>query len=184
MSNKQAESASLELLWQRISLWRSPVLVAAVVFQLLVLMSIVAGHYSDIARGQSVMLQVVPVDPRDMFRGDYVILSYEFSREVPPETPTYYVPQLGREIFIPLVPAADGRHYRSGGARWDRPLSGLFLKGWTTDSGQHEFGIGQFFVQEGQGHMYESAARRSQLTAEVSIDPEGKAILRKLITDN
>lgn len=58
-------------------------LVAAVVFQLLVLMSIVAGHYSDIARGQSVMLQVVPVDPRDMFRGDYVILSYEFSREVP-----------------------------------------------------------------------------------------------------
>jgi uncharacterized membrane-anchored protein len=32
--------------------------------------------------------------------------------------------------------------------------------------------------------MYESAARRSQLTAEVSIDPEGKAILRKLIIDN
>ena len=36
MSNKQAGSASLELLWQRISLWRSPVLVAAVVALLVV----------------------------------------------------------------------------------------------------------------------------------------------------
>ena len=30
--------------------------------------------------GETILLRVVPVDPRDLFRGDYVILSYEISR--------------------------------------------------------------------------------------------------------
>ncbi|MEY4186415.1 MAG: hypothetical protein RIT02_1449 [Planctomycetota bacterium] len=184
MSSKHKWAALMELLWQRISHYRSPVLATAVVFQLLVLMSIVAGHYSDIARGQSVLLKVIPVDPRDLFRGDYVILSYEFSRELPRETSSDYRSLTGREIFIPLVPAADGQHYRSGGATWTKPESGLFLKGWVDADGRHEFGIDQFFVQEGKGLMYEDAVLRSELSAEVSVDPDGKAILKRLIVNN
>lgn len=36
--------------------------------------------------GQTVMLKIIPVDPRNLFRGDYVILSYGFSLELPPDT--------------------------------------------------------------------------------------------------
>jgi uncharacterized membrane-anchored protein len=82
------------------------------------------------------------------------------------------------------VPAADGQHYRSGGATWTKPESGLFLKGWIDADGRHEFGIGQFFVQESKGHVYEDAVLRSELSAEVSVDPDGKAILKRLIVNN
>jgi uncharacterized membrane-anchored protein len=35
-------------------------------------------HYW-IETGEKIMLRVEPVDPRDLFRGDYVSLSYEIS---------------------------------------------------------------------------------------------------------
>lgn len=167
--------------WPQISRFRNAFLIATVLFQLLVLISMVTRSYSTILQGQTVMLQVIPVDPRDLFRGDYVILSYDFSAELPPDTSPDDDSVIGREIYIPLVPAEDGRHHRSDGARWTRPESGLFLKGQVNSARRNEFGIGQFFVQEGQGRVYEDAVRRQQLSAEVVIDPAGNAVLRQLM---
>ena len=46
--------------------------------------------------GQTVLVKVVPVDPRELFRGDYVQLSYDFSR-VPPERCARPAGELGLE---------------------------------------------------------------------------------------
>lgn len=59
------------------------VLVAGVTFQILVLVSMIAIHAAPLVVGQRILLHVQPVDPRDFFRGDYVIMAYDFSR-VPP----------------------------------------------------------------------------------------------------
>src|SRR6185295_11947567 len=50
------------------------------VLQLGVLGSMVAMRLSILATGEIHYVRVQPVDPRDLMRGDYVILSYEFSR--------------------------------------------------------------------------------------------------------
>ena len=44
---------------------------------------LLAELYADRAlglRGETIRLRTVPVDPRDLLRGDYVILGYEISR--------------------------------------------------------------------------------------------------------
>ncbi len=57
-----------------------PWLVIGASAQLVVLIGMIVLRSIPYFGGQTVLLQVQPVDPRDMFRGDYVVLSYEFSR--------------------------------------------------------------------------------------------------------
>ena len=43
-----------------------------------------------------------------------------------------------------------------------------------------EFGIEQFFVQEGKGRVYEDAVRSRRLSSEIAITSEGTAAMRGL----
>src|SRR3954468_14416646 len=56
------------------------VFLATAAFQLLVLCGMIAIKAIPYQTGDTVLLRVVPVDPRDLLRGDYVILGYEISR--------------------------------------------------------------------------------------------------------
>ena len=46
-----------------------------------------------------------------------------------------------------------------------------------------EFGIEQYFVQEGTGHVYEKAFHEKKLSAEVAIDKNGSAQIKRLIIE-
>ena len=50
-----------------------------VLFQVLLLVGIIAYRQYWVATGERVLLGTEPVDPRDIFRGDYVTLNYEIS---------------------------------------------------------------------------------------------------------
>ncbi len=50
-----------------------------VFLQVLILAGIIAYRQYWVATGERVLLKTAPVDPRDIFRGDYVRLSYEIS---------------------------------------------------------------------------------------------------------
>ena len=53
-----------------------------------------------LANGREVVLEVIPVDPRDLFRGDYVVLGYDMSRlEIPAGAPP---PKRGDDIYVTL----------------------------------------------------------------------------------
>lgn len=54
-------------------------LAVLMVAQTLVLGSIVWSRQTLLATGREIVLPVVPVDPRDIFRGDYVVLGYDLS---------------------------------------------------------------------------------------------------------
>ncbi|TIM71785.1 MAG: hypothetical protein E5Y58_11010, partial [Mesorhizobium sp.] len=41
---------------------------------------IIAGRAAILRDGKQVLLRVEPIDPRDLLRGDYIILSYDISR--------------------------------------------------------------------------------------------------------
>src|SRR5437867_3948101 len=84
-------------------------LVAVVVAQVAILAGMIVLDGLPLVLGERVKLKVVPVDPRDFFRGDYVVLSYDFSRFDPasfsgtPARPQFnpYDPEwAGREIFV------------------------------------------------------------------------------------
>ncbi|MGF1455277.1 MAG: GDYXXLXY domain-containing protein [Alphaproteobacteria bacterium] len=50
------------------------------VAQVMLLGAMIAGYAWDLTRGQEIVVKTRPVDPRSLFRGNYVRLAYPFSR--------------------------------------------------------------------------------------------------------
>ena len=163
------------------------VLLVTAAAQLLILLGMIALRAMPLITGQTVLVRAVPVDPRDLFRGDYVILSYDFSR-----TPREGIEGLsegerasrkkmeGRTVYVPLVQDSVPGHWRAEKVTVVKPARGLFLKGQMERYGSLKFGIESYFVQEGTGRVYEQAIRDRKLSAELAVTSSGQAALRGL----
>jgi uncharacterized membrane-anchored protein len=163
------------------------ILKLTVAAQLLILVGMIALRAIPLVTGQTVLVRVVPVDPRDLFRGDYVILSYEFSRVAPQdivglsEADSWKRSKYeGRTVYVPLVRDTDGVHWRAEKPTVVKPASGPFLRGQMQRYGSIQFGIESYYVQEGTGRRYEQAIRDRQLSAELAVTSSGQAALRAL----
>ncbi|MBI2222466.1 MAG: GDYXXLXY domain-containing protein [Acidobacteria bacterium] len=185
---------------------------AAGVFCIGVLAAMLVGHAWPLWTGETVYLRVVPVDPRDLFRGDYVTLRYPINslqagRVAAAPTSTIvafeghwqagrpYV--AGQTVYVVLEPRRQG-----GGAGVEhvavrvstrKPARGLFLRGrasWSSRNGEPpeflsvEYGIDAFFVEQGRGKEIEERIRSgTPVFAEVAVSSAGRARLRTLIVD-
>lgn len=85
------------------------------------------------ANGQRVILATVPVDPRDILRGDYVDLAYEIGRGEKAQAFAKTVAESG-PVYTTLVLGEDNR-VKSYSFSLTEPSEGLYLRG-------------QVFVQE------------------------------------
>jgi len=170
---------------------RRGLLAAGVFFQLAILAAMIVIHATPFIFGDRILLNVLPVDPRDMFRGDYVVLTYDFSRLPPGGIQGLSIPSRwqsrsqdswleDRTVYVSLVPEPDGKHYRGGEVSVHRPTTGRYLKGRfarSSDGNDLRFGIEAFYVEEGQGLALERLRNTSQLTAEIALTPWGQAAL-------
>ena len=165
------------------------ILLVTAAAQLLILVGMIALRAVPLMTGQTVLVRVVPVDPRDLFRGDYVTLSYAFSR-----VPVDSVQGLssaergrrkweGRTVYVPLVPDTNRVHWRAEKVTVVRPASGPFLKGQMSSHGSLKFGIEAYYLQEGTGLRYEQAIRDRHLSAELAVTSSGQAALKGLRID-
>jgi len=164
-----------------------PLLLFGAAAQVVVLVGMIGLHSLPLLRGKTVLLRVQPVDPRDLFRGDYVTLTYGFSR-----LPANAIPGLpdghanesarlrGRTAYMQLIPETDGMHYRGGAYSLTPPSEGLFLRGIVSGWNTIDFGIDRYFVQAGSGQKYEDAVRSRRLWAEVAVAPDGQAAVTGL----
>lgn len=114
------------------------------------------------------------MDPRDLFRGDYVILSYAFSRA---SGEASGAPE-GSTVYAVLM--RDGNHWRADRFTYQKPTEGVFLRGKVLSGGRVEYGIESYFVQEGTGRKYEDAVRSRTLIAELRVNRDGTAALHAL----
>jgi uncharacterized membrane-anchored protein len=163
------------------------ILLVTAAAQILILLGMIALRAAPLVTGQTVLVRVQPVDPRDLFRGDYVILSYDFSRVSPEgilglseKERGSWSKLEGRAVYVPLVRDTNGVHYRAEKVTAVKPDAGLFLKGQMGRYGALEFGIEAYYVQEGTGLMYEKAIRDRKLSAELAVTSSGQAALRAL----
>jgi uncharacterized membrane-anchored protein len=164
-------------------------LLAIVVAQVAILVGMIAFDGLPLVLGQRIKLKVVPVDPRDFFRGDYVVLGYEFTRFDPvsfagsaprPGLNSYHPEWVGRDIYVSLAPAGD--HYEATTRSIERPSSGLYIRGTVPNGWQNrlECGIEAYYVQEGEGRRLEQLLRERRLLAEVAVW-HGRAKLVRLV---
>lgn len=177
------EAVPRRTLWDWIYSHQKYILIGAIALQLIVLVSMIAQGMRPLVFGNTILLRVVPVDPRDLFRGDYVILRYDFTTQRPTGGLPFDQSIVGREIFVSLALDQDDKHWRTESVSWTRPESGTYLRGTVDQSMQNEFGIGQYFVQEGQGREFEAAVNSRRLSAEVAVTADGAATLKRLIVE-
>jgi uncharacterized membrane-anchored protein len=163
------------------------ILKVAVAAQLVILVAMIALRAIPLVAGETVLVRVMPVDPRDLFRGDYVILSYDFSRvssesiEGLSEHERRSWKKLeGRPVYVQLVPDSVPGHMRAEKVTVMKPAAGPFIKGQMERYGALKFGIEAYYVQEGTGRVYEQAIRDRKLSAELAVSPSGQAALRGL----
>lgn len=148
--------------------------------QLAVMLFMTAKGTLILVSGDIYYVRVQPVDPRDLMRGDYVILSYDFSRPPPHLFNANNLDTRHQPIYVSLEPEGDGKHWRASQFSRNKPAKGPFLRGTMNQRGLLEFGIEQFSVQEGKGLAYEDAARSRLLSSEIAITSEGAAAMRGL----
>ena len=167
--------------------------VAVAVVQIGFLVSMIAGRAAILRSGQEVVLEVLPVDPRDLLRGDYVTLDYNISRipaAIFPEPPSAADLSSGRTVFVRLRAGEDGV-WKPVAARFDRkpepePGDGeVDIRGSSRPVSYREavtldirYGIERFYVPEGEGKAIESDLRQRSFRMKVAVARDGSAQIK------
>jgi uncharacterized membrane-anchored protein len=175
--------------------WKDPAKIGlaiftAFVFQLVILSGLSGKGLVPRITSDRVRFEVVPVDPRDMMRGDYITLGYEFSRL--PEDVTliderikFYKTktnfnQKSIDVYVTLKFNLKEDIYKGVFFGSTPPTKGRYLRGKLNSNNRIEFGIEAFYLQEGKGTIYEQAIREKKLVAEVYLAPDGSAQMKKV----
>lgn len=167
--------------------------IALIGLQLLSILGFAAYRETILRRGQEVVLQVLPVDPRDLFRGDFVVLRYEIATLRSADLCCISGLYTGSTVYVRLEPDPSGEKWAATAAApeidpgWTTYIKGKVVRAGRgprgTDIGV-EYGIESFFVPEGQGRTIEQAMRDSrEVKAQVAVDGRGSSALKGLLID-
>jgi uncharacterized membrane-anchored protein len=167
---------------------------AVAALQTAVLGWMVYDRLSLLRYGREIVVEVVPVDPRDLFRGDYVIFGYPFSQtgDIPVPAST----RQGDAIYVTLKP--------KGGDAWEivkadaaypdtTEPENVVLRGLTNYVSQRDapagptaslrYGIESYFVPEGTGRKLEELVRDKKIAAVIAVGKTGEAAIKALVID-
>jgi uncharacterized membrane-anchored protein len=178
----------------RLKPWIALAVVAAL--QTAVLAWMIIDRTILIKTGKEIVLPVRPVDPRDLFRGQYVRLGYDVS-SVPLRLVEGPRP-VGNAAFYVTLEAQEGGGWMPVRLTASRPRETgpkqIVLKARTffrfptveqNSSGtvQVRYGIESYFVPEGEGPRLEEMARDKKLAVLVAVDGKGNAALKGIVID-
>lgn len=169
--------------------WIMRGLVGAVALQVGVLAAEYLNSIYPLWTGQEIRLKTVPVDPRSMFRGNYVRLNYEISTINIPQQVDLAAPRQGEVVYVKLQPGDDDL-YISAGASFSKPKAGLYIRGRIQQTGwdrstqpyHARYGIEAFFAPREKALELEQQLRDGGI-AVVMLADNGKAMLKDVIDE-
>jgi uncharacterized membrane-anchored protein len=181
--------------------WLKNRIVLALVIVALAQTGVLAGMVADRVRllktGREITLPIVPVDPRDFFRGEYVRLGYDISR-VPARLLDGPLPDANAAFYVTLERKPDGTWVPIKLSRiWAeesspdrivlkaRAMSGRLHPDTTSPNAAYfvRYGIESYFVRQGEGPRLEALARDKKLAARIAVDRSGNAAIKGLLID-
>jgi len=155
----------------------------------------IASRAAILRDGQEVTLKVLPVDPRDLLRGDYVRLGYEIST-VPAGL---FLPPLAgdgaygeRPVSVLLAKQADGFHnvvsaaFDPGAlpaAKDGEVLLQGVADGIPSAAGSTfvNYGIERFYLPEGEGKEIEKDMRERSFSIVAAVDAAGTPQIKRFL---
>ncbi|GDY19827.1 hypothetical protein LBMAG56_11720 [Verrucomicrobiota bacterium] len=146
-----------------------------------------------LATGVTILLETRPVDPRDLLRGDYVILNYQIST-VPIDRFQPAITNLdgGRDVFVALEKKGEFHVVRRASTTNFSPaadevvLRGKSRYGWEgpfqsraqpAAAVRVDYGLERYYVGEGTGNP------RGKLTVAVAVPASGRAQIKEVLLD-
>ena len=157
---------------------KSLLVLSAIAFQVLSVAMIAVSKERVLATGQEVILQTAPIDPRDIFRGDYVRLNYLFSQISAQQLDDNILDnglRKGQKVYLSLTTDSNG--ITQGNRLYTAPpADGLYLSGrvklhWPYRNYAKrkrpeliqmihhpvnvKYGIEQYYVEQGKGLVME-----------------------------
>jgi uncharacterized membrane-anchored protein len=176
-------------------------IVAALVLCGLILATVVQ-RAGILRSGQEARLEVVPVDPRDLFRGDYVVLDYRIGTvDMPKDATTPFT--RGQQVFVTLRPDGSNKSKavaisaeRPAVSGTDIVISGVVSSPSTcplNETGAVDcklgsravgvrYGLESYFVPQGEGKKIELAPK-ALLEVVAAVAPSGQAAIKRLLID-
>ncbi len=160
--------------------------------QTIALASMVYGRVALLRDGREIVAEVIPVDPRDLFRGDYVILGYAFGRN---QVPVPEGTNQGDKVYVTVKEAAPEQwEVVSTSAAYEKPSdpSNVVLKGIVDyvyqsqgelPKAQVRYGIESYFVPEGTGKELEEKVRDKKISAVLAVGTSGDVAIKALVVD-
>jgi len=173
---------------------RKTAVLIIVLLQVAVLAFMAAEREYIYRYGKIIFLRTAPVDPRDLFRGDYVRLDYDIS-SVPKDKlkkiPTEERMDRGVKVYAALKPSA-GDLYELDYLADSAPENVVFISGRTLypiysrseiTGLEVKYGIEKYFVEQGKGREIEEkrgqgADLQIPMEVEVALASDGTAVLR------
>lgn len=172
--------------------WLAVIAVAAI--QSLVLGWMVFDRVVLLRTGKEVVLDVVPVDPRSLFRGDYVILGYDIS-SVEGRLLSGAIDS-GQVLYVTIAMDADAKWKPVAiSPAWPAKIEPgqmvLKARSETTVANatsppaiiRVRYGIESYFVPEGTGRVLETQVRDRRIAALVAVDRSGNSAIKGLKVD-
>jgi uncharacterized membrane-anchored protein len=163
------------------------------------LIALMVGDRVYILRsGTDVILKTRAVDPRDFLRGDYVVLDYDIVSVESGDLAGTPAPSGDYFMFVKLAPGPDGFHHVVSMHRERVPLAAgeVLIRG-RINRGQNcgdnnsqfcksmrlDYGLGSFFVPQGQGREIEKARNDGKLAVVAAVTSGGRAAIKRLLID-
>ena len=153
--------------------------------------------------GQEARLEIVPVDPRDLFRGDYVVLTYRIGTVDFPKDAMSSPFTRGQQVFVTLRPDGSNKSKavaisaeRPAVSGTDIVISGVVSSPSTcplnetgirdcklgSNAAGVRYGLESYFVPEGEGKKIELTPK-ALLEVVAAIAPSGQAAIKRLLID-
>jgi uncharacterized membrane-anchored protein len=191
---------SADMLIKRVPLlWRT---LAAILLLSGGLLALVESRASILRSGTEVRLKTVPVDPRDLFRGDYVVLAYPISTVEGPTGGDGGFKR-GDAVFVTLARDAEGfAQARAVTRTRPTPANGEVVVAGRVqstgacalnDAGEADcasgrrrlriaYGLESYFVPQGEGRAIETTPR-ARIEVVAAVSSGGDAAIKRLLID-
>jgi uncharacterized membrane-anchored protein len=170
----------------------------AALVQVALLTLMIIDRIQILRDGTEVTLQTRPVDPRDLLRGDYVVLGYDISRLPAGSLLNQPTGTRNPVVFVKLAPNRDELYeavsVHANAVAVASPevlILGRVVSGATCgsrgrafcDQLQVRYNLESYFVPEGEGRKLEQARNQRKLTVVAAILPSGRAAIKRLLVD-
>ncbi|MET4260972.1 putative membrane-anchored protein [Bradyrhizobium sp. S3.12.5] len=184
----------LVALWHRIP--KAVLFGAAILLQCALLVLMVADRVKILREGREVTLQTRPLDPRDLLRGNYVVLGYDISQVPAGALAGQPTAERNPIVFIKLAPDANGLYQAVSvhAAPVTVTAPEVLIRGRVVyscgstsrtfcDKLQIRYGLESYFVPEGEGKTLEQARNQQKLRVVAAVLPSGRAAIKLLLLD-